>query len=97
MPLVERLGKKDEFFGFEAADGPDRWGKDRVDPVIAEICLSSHVVGNKKEFYWPFDWLELQGRVVRLFVGGHKPHVSSRNANNCRHVGVASNCWRGPR
>ncbi len=97
MPLGERLGKIYYFFGFEAADGSVSWGKDRVDPVIAEICLPSHVVGNKNEFYWPFGWLELQGRVVRLFVGGHEAHVSSRNANKCRHVGVASNCCRGPR
>ncbi len=59
MPLGERLGEKNEFFGFEAADGPDSWGKDRVDPVIAEMRLSSPVVGNKNEFYWPFGWLEL--------------------------------------
>jgi hypothetical protein len=60
MPLGEKLGGKYEFFGFEAANGLDSWGKDRVDPVIAEICLSSHVVGNKYEFNWPFGWLELQ-------------------------------------
>ncbi len=43
-------GGENEFFRFEAADGLDSWGKDRVDPVIAEICLSFHVVGNKNEF-----------------------------------------------
>ncbi len=59
MCLWERGWGENEFFGFEAADGPDSWGKDRVDPVIAEICLSSHVVGNKNELYWPFGWLEL--------------------------------------
>ncbi len=91
MPLVERLEEKDEFYGFEAADGPDIWGKDRMDPILAEMCLSSRVVGNKNEFCWPFGWLELQGRGVRLFVGGHKTHVSNRNANKCIHVGVASN------
>ncbi len=52
-----------------------------MDPVIAEICLSSHVVGNNNELYWLFGWLELQGRVVRLFVSGYKAHVSSKNAN----------------
>jgi hypothetical protein len=32
-----------------------------------------------------------------LFVRGHKAHVSSGNANKSGHVGVASNCFRGPR
>jgi hypothetical protein len=97
MSRVGRRWEKDGFLSFEAASGLEGWGEDRLDPVVAEICLQSHVVSNKYEFYWPFGRLELHGRVVRLFVSGHKAHVSHGKSNKNGHVGVASNCLRGPR
>ena len=97
MSRAERRWEKDGFLGFEAAGGLDGWGKDRLDLVVVEICLPSHVVTNKDEFYWPFGRLKLHGRGVRLFVSGHKASVSSGNANKSGHVGVASNCFRCPR
>ena len=97
MSRVERRWEQDGFLGFEAAGGMDGWGKDRLDPIIVEISRPSHIVSNKDEFYWSFGWLKIHGRVVHLFVSGHKAHVSSGNANKSGHVGVASNCFRSPR
>ena len=97
MSRVETRWEKDGFLRFEAACGLDGWGKDRVDPVVAEICLPSHVVSNKDEFYWPFGRLELHGRVVHLFVSGHNAHMSRGNANKRGHIVVASNYLRGSR
>jgi len=50
MSRVERRWEKDGFLGFEAVGDMDGWGKDRLDPIVAEICLPSHVVSNKDEF-----------------------------------------------
>ena len=97
MSRVERRWENDGFFRSEAACGLNGWGKDRVDPVVAEIWLPPHVVSNNDEFYWPFGRLELHGRVFRLFVSGHKAHMSRGNANKSGHVVVASNCLRCPR
>ncbi len=82
---------------FEATDGLNGMRKDCLDPFIVEIYLPSHVVGNKDELYWLFGRFELYRSLVRLFVRGHKAHVSTRGADKSGHVGVASNCNRGPR
>ena len=81
MSRVLRRWEEDGFLRVEAASGLDSRGRDRLDPVGVEICFTSHVVSNHDEFHWPFGWFEFHGRVVRLFVGGDKAHVSRGNAN----------------
>ena len=97
MPRLHRQWKEDGFFRFEAAGGLDGWGKDRLDPLVAQVCLPPHGVSNKDELYWPFGRFELHGLVVRLFVSGHKSHVSTRNLNKGGHVVASPDCFRGPR
>ena len=72
-------------------------GKECLDPFAVEMYLPSHFVGNKDELHWPFGRFEFHRRLVRLFVSGHKAHVSTRDADKSGHVGVASNSSRGPR
>ncbi len=97
MSLIERRWKKDGLFGFEATGGLDGWGENRLDPVVTEIRFPPHGVSNEDELHWQFGRLELLGRVVRLFVSGHKSHVSTWDLNKGGHVVVASDCIRGPR
>ena len=51
MSRAERRWEKDGFLRFEAASGLGGWDKDRVNHVVAEICIHSHVVSNKDEVY----------------------------------------------
>ena len=51
MSRVKRRWEKDGVLGFDAAGGLDGWGKDCLDPIVAEISRLSHVVSNKDEFY----------------------------------------------
>ena len=57
-------------------------------PVVVEINPPSHVVRDKEELYWPFGWLELHRRLVRLFYGGHEAHVTGWNVDKRGHVGI---------
>ena len=68
-----------------------------MDPIVVEVCLPFHGVGNSDELYRPFGRFELHGRQVRLFVSRYEAHVSFRGANESGHVGMASDCSRGPR
>ncbi len=67
-----------------------------MNPIVVEVCLPSHGVGNKDELYRPFGWFQLHERLVRLFVSGYEAHVSCRDANESGHVGMAFDCSRGP-
>ena len=81
MSRVGRRWEKDSILRCEAASGLVGWGKDRLNLVGAKICLSSYVVSNEDEFFWPFGRLELHGRIVWLFVRGYKAHVARGNAD----------------
>ena len=81
MNGVERCWEKDGLLWCEAACCLNGRGKNNVDSIVVEICLSSHVVRDKDEFHWPFGRRELYGRVVCLFVSVYELHVSGWDAN----------------
>ncbi len=68
-----------------------------MDPVVADKCLPTFLVGDKVEFYRPFRGQEAGVGLVGLLVSGNKPHVSFRDPDEGRHVVVAANCGRVPR
>ena len=97
MPRVERWSKKGFFLRFEATDDMNGWRKDCSYPFIVKIYLPSPIVCNKDELYWPFGRFELHGRLVRFIFSGYEAHVPTWDADKGGHVGVASDCGRGPR
>ena len=96
MSRVARRWGKHGFLRVEGASGLNSRGKDRLDPVGAEICFTSQVVSNHDELQGSLGWFELHGRVVSLFVSGDKAHVSRGNANESGHAIMSSNCIRDP-
>ena len=78
----------------DEACGLYRRAQDPLDPVVADKCLSTFLVGDKDEFYRPFRGEEDGVGLVGLPVSGDKPHVSFRDPDEGRHVVVAANCGR---
>ena len=68
-----------------------------MDPVVADKCLPTLVVGDKDELHRPFhggeDWI---GR-IGLLVSGDKTHVPRRDPDESQHVVVAADSGRVPR
>ena len=67
-----------------------------MDPVVADECLPTLVVGDEDKFHRSFRGGEDGCSLVRLFVCGNKPHVSRRDPDEGRHVMMFANCGGVP-
>jgi len=59
----------------EEACGLDCRAHDLLDPVVAEKCLQTLVIGDKNEFHRPYRGGEDLVGLVGLLVSGDKTHV----------------------
>ncbi len=70
---------------------------DMLDPVVADKCLPTLVVGDEDEFHRPFRGREERFGLVGLLVSGDKPHVPRHDPDEVRHVVGVAECGRVPR